>query len=346
MLKALSNAGLSAALLTLVSAPSYASETDHSHPASHRAPIGVMGDHIHGEGEWMASYRYSSMQMDGNRDGSRNLSPQQVLSNFMVTPLDMQMEMHMVSLMYGATDRLSLMTMVPYVKKSMRHLTRTGATFTTKTDGLGDIKLGGVYDILGTANQHDPSDHSSAGFLLNVGLSLPTGSVDKRGNTPAGANSKLPYPMQLGSGTLDPIIGLTYSENRHGWSWGTQANTTLRFGHNSEGYRLGNEVVASSWVVKDITDYAGLSLRLEGRAWGDIKGTDGDLNPRMIPTARTDLRGGKRVDALLGVNLYQSQGVLAGHRFAAEFGLPLYQHLDGPQLETDHRLTLGWQWLL
>ena len=34
------------------------------------APLGVMGDHMHGKGEWMASYRYMSMDMDGLRSGS------------------------------------------------------------------------------------------------------------------------------------------------------------------------------------------------------------------------------------------------------------------------------------
>ena len=33
-------------------------------PDAH-APISVMGDHTHGEGEWMLSYRYMTMDMEG-----------------------------------------------------------------------------------------------------------------------------------------------------------------------------------------------------------------------------------------------------------------------------------------
>ena len=68
-------------------------------PEGH-APIGVMGDHAHDEGESMISYRYMLMDMDGNRSGSHRVGNTEVLSNYMVTPTDMEMHMHMLSFMY------------------------------------------------------------------------------------------------------------------------------------------------------------------------------------------------------------------------------------------------------
>lgn len=48
----------------------------HTHlRADDHAPIGVMADHYHEAGEFMFSYRYMSMSMQGNLDGSRSLSP-------------------------------------------------------------------------------------------------------------------------------------------------------------------------------------------------------------------------------------------------------------------------------
>ncbi len=38
--------------------------------ADGHAPIGVMGDHMHHKGEWMLSYRYMHMDMEGNRIGT------------------------------------------------------------------------------------------------------------------------------------------------------------------------------------------------------------------------------------------------------------------------------------
>ncbi len=44
-----------------------------------------------------------------------------------------------------------------------------------------------------------------------------------------------------------------------------------------------------------------------------------------------------------GLNLYFPSGALKGHRLAAEWHIPVYQSLNGPQLETDRVLTVGWQ---
>jgi len=64
----------------------------------------------------------------------------------------------------------------------------------------------------------------------------------------------------------------------------------------------------------------------------------------MVPTADASLRSGSRVDALLGLNIQLTEGFTKGHRLAIEGGLPIYQHLDGPQLETDWLITAGWQY--
>ncbi len=65
----------------------------------------------------------------------------------------------------------------------------------------------------------------------------------------------------------------------------------------------------------------------------------------MVPTADPNRRGGERVDLLFGVNFYVPEGSLKGHRLAVRAGLPIYQSLDGPQLETDWQFTIGWQWV-
>lgn len=68
--------------------------------------------------------------------------------------------------------------------------------------------------------------HSAQRHCLhfNAGLSLPTGSIDKQDATPMGPNSKLPYPVQLGSGTYDLLPGLTYNGQDRDLSWGAQSS--------------------------------------------------------------------------------------------------------------------------
>jgi hypothetical protein len=64
----------------------------------------------------------------------------------------------------------------------------------------------------------------------------------------------------------------------------------------------------------------------------------------VVPTADPSRRGGDRVDVLVGVNLYARSGFIKGQRLAVEAGMPVYQSLDGPQLQTDFTLTVGWQY--
>ncbi len=68
-----------------------------------------MGDHVHGKGEWMLSYRYMFMDMDGMYKGSNSISSAGVFGNgYNVTPTRMTMEMQMLGAMYAPNDRITL----------------------------------------------------------------------------------------------------------------------------------------------------------------------------------------------------------------------------------------------
>lgn len=305
---------------------------DLGRPDSH-APYGVMGDHLHKTGEFMFSYRFMRMEMDDNAVGSDTISDAEVFTSqgFPVAPTRMTMDMHMFGAMYAPSDKLTLMAMLPLLDISMDHLVvPMNVRFTTETSGIGDIKLGGLYSL------YKQGAHS---VHLNASISLPTGSTDERDDTPAMANAILPYPMQLGSGTYDFLPGITYTGQSSRWSWGAQLMGTIRTGRNDEGYTLGDKLEATSWIAHKWNDSFSTSFRLAVTSWGDVDGADGRLNPNMVPTANPSLRGGDRIDALVGLN-YK----LGGFRLAAEVGTPIHQDLDGPQLQTDWISTIGVQY--
>jgi hypothetical protein len=64
----------------------------------------------------------------------------------------------------------------------------------------------------------------------------------------------------------------------------------------------------------------------------------------MVPTADPDLRGGRRLELGAGINFSIARGPLHGHRLALVLLGPVWQNLDGPQLETDWRILAGWQY--
>jgi len=321
------------AFITLHSNSAQAHESDTiARPDAH-APIGVMREHVHKEGEFMLSYRYEYMHMDGNRDGTSSVSTADVLADYMVAPTKMPMHMHMVGAMYGLTDNLTLSGMTGFMEKEMDHERRNGTTFKRDTQGITDTKVSALYEF------YNDGAHR---VQFNAGLSLPTGDVNDR----KADGTIFAYPMQMGSGTYDLLTGISYSGFAQDWSWGAQANTTLRLGTNNRGYSLGNRYQLTSWGARKVTDSLSLSLRLDGQAWEDVDGNEKELAGPMFmaPPADPDLQAGERVDALIGFNYIIPKGTLKGNRFAAEIGAPIYQRLDGPRLETDYRATIGWQY--
>ncbi len=304
------------------------------------APIGVMGDHTHAKGEWMVSYRYMRMSMRGNRDGSSRIGTSDILrptGRFMVTPTRMPMEMHMAGIMYAPFDWLTLMVMVPYVSLEMDHETAMGTEFTTVSDGIGDVSVAGLVPIF-----HQRLDDFHHRLHLNSGLSIPTGTISEKDQTPMGL-VRLPYPMQLGSGTVDFRPGFTYAGGWRRLGFGFQTIGTVRAGTNRHGYRLGNRAMLTGWGSFRLSEWLSVSLRTQYDEWTDIRGDDDRLDPMMVPTADPDLRAGRRVDLLAGINFLVKRGPLRGHRIGVEFGGPVLQDLNGPQLETDWTGTLGWQ---
>lgn len=323
-------------LAGLIITPAWADDT-HSllTPDSH-GPIGVMGDHTHKAGEIMVSYRYMQMDMDGNREGDDELSDQEVLQQFVVTPTRMTTTMHMFGLMHAPNDRVTMMFMLPFVHKEMDHINRMGVRFTTRSSGIGDIKIAGLIKL--GHNLH-----------LNLGFAVPTGSIDQTDDNPASGGNKvrLPYPMQIGSGSYEFRPGVTWTGQSGRWSWGAQGSYVARLDENDNGYTLGDELNFTGWGAARLSPNASVSLRLNYKDWDNIDGEDDLLRnvpDQFIPTVREDLRGGERIDVGVGVNLVGRQGALHGHRLAIEYLTPIDQDLDGPQLQSDGMLTIGWQY--
>jgi len=308
-----------------------------SRPDGH-APIGVMGDHTHGTGEWMFSYRFMTMGMNGFYDGD-SIIPE-VGSGYMATPTEMRMDMHMFGVMYAPSDKLTLMAMTNYINNSMDMLLTmgpmAGATSKMESNGWGDTSVGGLYKIFDQDNQR-----AHVGFSL----SLPTGSTGETFTTPMGMPAHQPFPMQLGTGTFDLKPSITYlSQPSLNWSWGAQASARFHLGRNDQGYSFGDSVSATTWIARNLNARSAISFRLDSKVWGGIDGdTDFSAN-RMSPTmsspADPNNHGGSRIEALIGYNYYTKSGA----RFAIEAGKTIYQKLDGPQLGNDWSVNAGFQY--
>ena len=329
-----------AATMLLIPRITAAQHDMHHMPAHHgshaRTPISVMVGHAHGKGDVMVSYSFMRMHMADNIDGTSAVSTSDIVDpsglNFMVAPLDMDMAMHMLGAMYGLTDDLTLMAMFPYLESDMNHQHRNGSSFAASSSGIGDVRL---------AVQHSSRRIGFDTFVMSIEVSIPTGSVTESND----AGSRLPYPMQIGSGSIGLTPALAYLETAGPWNWGTLLQATAHLNDNDEGYRLGKSAELTSWLLRRVNGWLSASGRIDARTWGNIDGDDGSLNPMMAPTARADLRAGTRISVLGGLDVAMPGGAFEGLRLGVEAGVPVYQNLDGPQLETDWTVTAGMQYV-
>lgn len=298
-----------------------------------------MGDHMHGKGEWMFSYRYMFMDMEDLKQGSDDASNDDAFANYMVTPTKMPMNMHMLGAMYAPGDKITLMAMINYLSMEMDHITRMDGTFTTEAKGFGDTQVSLLYRFF------NKNRNTLQG---QIGFSIPTGSVEEMDVTPASAPNEtvLPYPMQVGSGTFDSNLALTYLCQGGTTSFGSQLRGVLRFGESSRGYRYGNRFSLNNWFALKAADWLSVSVRLEGLLIGEIEGADPNLNPIMVITTDTKNSGGSFINGGLGFNIYVPSGALKNLRFGFELAVPVYQDVNGIQLKIKETFTGGVQYAL
>jgi len=304
-----------------------AHDIKHDRTDSH-APAGLMGDHVHEQGEVMVEYRFLQMYMDNNRFGDQRVTSRQALDvtgvAFGVTPTNMSMEMHMLHFMYGWTDNITLYIMPMWMSNTMDHERRDGSTFRTHNDGFSDMPMGFLWRIYEGCTDE---------LIVNFGFSAPTGDIDNL--TQFGG--EFPYPMRLGSGTFDFMPGVTY---RSFYDWGTigaQLATDLPIGeanNYSEGdlYRLN---FWGTWLAGREQRTA-LTYRVENwwqNQWNGFDPAFGAL-PTTVSTVRPDMRGGYRLSFGYGF-IHTLPG---GGRLNFEMTHPVYQNLNGVQLETDWQL--------
>ena len=309
------------------------------------APISIMGEHLHEKGGFMLSYTGMGMNMDKTIKGSSFISEEAIYNEgYMMAPQAMQMQMHMLGVMYSPSDKVTLMAMANYRIKNMDSGMRMGipsmymyTDFSTSSVGIGDISLSAMIGLLAK---------ETIAIHANVGVLIPSGSIEQHADTPMQKDAKLPYAMQLGSGTLDTHLGLTITGNFNKIDWGFQPKAILRMYENKEGYQLGNNYITSTWLAYWATDWFSFSASASGSYREEIKGVDTDLNPMMSPLANTNNSGGSYVYGGLGLNFYLNNGFLAGTKIAIEGRAPLYYNTNGIQMYTSNMITFGVQYTL
>jgi hypothetical protein len=330
-------------------------------------PMNIPGGGIAETYEFRLKLSPEFMKMDGLMDGTHSVDSDSLLGmpvmngmptgKFMAVPTDMDMYMANLSIGYSFTDRLFAGIMFMWMKKDMdmkfssmmKSLTGQDG-FTMKTEGMGDTMLMSKYELYA----NDPLIPTSEASLF-LGLSLPTGSINERNShhpLAVRTGELVPYGMQLGSGTFDPVVGALYEGSSSPYWWGIDAFYTARLYDNSRDYRLGDEVRFDLWGMYQFRYDLLAQLQVNGRSRGKIHGMmdesatgasgrviQGDpSSPFATPLWDPDNYGGNQLSVTAG---FQWQP-FPMHIVDLQVGVPIYHDLNGPQLKEDYRVMLTW----
>jgi hypothetical protein len=313
-------------------------------------PPGVITDHIHAKGEWMAAYEYMDTRMKGDRIGTTRASDDMIYAqNYIMAPEAMSMKMHMVMLMYGVTDRLSVMAMSGYAACNMTMnmdmaampgmTMKTGnMTMRSTSSGLTDTRVYGLYNL---------SKKESQRIITSMGITTPTGTINARGTTMLGEDQRMAYDMQPGTGSWNIMPGITYVYDKSTCSFGADAGADIKLSYNRLGYRQGNVYHASAWASHSLLSFVSGSLRAEEIVTGKISGSDNSLTIsgyNLDPTADPANYGGKLVNLYAGLNFHFQQPALKKIQLQFEYGIPVYQDLNGTQMSSRSSLLAGVQY--
>ncbi|MGB0908949.1 MAG: hypothetical protein ACPGYT_01185 [Nitrospirales bacterium] len=309
------------------------------------------------------SYSFVHAEFNGFRNGTNNISDSALIgpANGVTYPILQDaiiQEAHSFEFAMDVNEWMTAHIKVPYILQSSGHHAIVGgpnfSDFTIRSEGFGDINMMGSFRMLRT------QAHS---FALNIGVSLPTGSIREKGDTPSpGSRNQLPYTMQIGSGTWDVLLGAvyqgstgplasTYTKPFGSFSWSLRVLGKIRTGRNSRGYRLGNRQISTVSVTAHPSPRFQPFIRLNTEISGKIRGTDDAFPGPIFPTpaANPNNFGGEKISLSGGTTIGFSAipkgtvfDLLREHKISIEYGQPVYQSLNGPQAQERWHGSVNW----
>jgi hypothetical protein len=216
---------------------------------------------------------------------------------------------------YGLVNRVSILLILPYTNRTRETNVTNSETNDVEVvsftgQGLGDIILLGKYEII------SPSILSPLGLAIGGGAKLPTGNFEIENN-----GTRLSIDLQPGTGAADLLL---WGHFLYGVpSIGLSANTNFLYryaGVNLDGYRFGDEFLASINGTYTFTEFLAINLQLKGR-WDYWNG-------RFLPST-----GGVYID--LTPSLIYYEGNFSLRVFVQ---IPVHRNVEGIQLAVNEML--------
>ncbi|NQZ58886.1 MAG: transporter [Lentisphaeraceae bacterium] len=220
---------------------------------------------------------------------------------------------------YGFSELLTGIINIPYLNKKMRLSGRS-----RQVSGFGDVQTLLKYRFF--TDDEFGKTHRLAAF---IGMEWPTGDDNEHDHL-----GKIPAPLQLGSGSYDPIGGIVWTKQTFDWEF--DADISYKMNNTANNYEFG--------------DMLAYNLSYQHRLWPRDLPDEGvpsflyavlEVNGTYIWKDKdygstNDNSGGHRLIFSPGLQWLNKSWVME-----ATMRLPLFEDLNGTALELDYGFTLG-----
>lgn len=242
------------------------------------------------------------------------------------SPMDRELETQALTgvYIYGFTEKFTGILAVPYLDKELKLANANDTRITRDTDGLGDIQTLLKYRVF-------TKDKPGKTHRLGVfgGLEWPTGDDDESDRL-----GRLPQPLQAGSGSYDPILGLVWTTQT--LSWEIDADLGYQFNTEANDFQFGDVIFYNVSYQHRLWPRELPEEGVPSFVYGVVEAigayaAENDVNGRTDHDS-----GGHTVFLSPGLQWVSQRWVVEG-----AIQLPVIQALNGDALEADYAITLG-----
>ena len=225
---------------------------------------------------------------------------------------------------YGITEKLALFSILPMMDKEIK-LTVPGGRVSRGDTGIGDFTALTRYTVW---KKDQPG--STLRLAPFIALEIPTGDDNETDSL-----GRLPQPLQMGSGSWDPSIGLVLTSQ----TLARQIDTSLSYKFNTEANNF------------EFGDVARFDFSYQHRVWPGVLGSGvqgflyGVLESNLIWQDNNRVNGVED-DNSGGNTWYLAPGIqYVTKRTVVEFAVqvPVVQDMNGEALENDFIATLSFR---
>jgi hypothetical protein len=225
----------------------------------------------------------------------------------------------------GITRNLALFGALPYLDKTI-DLNTPGGRVSRSSRGIGDVRVFGRY----TLHQSDAKGRTFriAPFL---GVEIPTGEDDDRDSI-----GRLPAPLQPGSGSWDPFVGviLTYQT----LEFQVDAQASYKVNTEANEFEFGDEVRLDASLQYRLWPRILDETGVPGYLYGVLETNLIDRRKNEINGAKEPNSGGTTWVLAPGLQYVTKRWILEGI-----IQIPLTQDLGGTALEDDYTVRVGFR---